>query len=353
MVQMSGGDLSMSFDQERAYFKASCLEHDVPEMLGVLSDCALEDRSPIAINVAKQISKKMHQQNEAKMKVDPLEDPMPTVLNLAYGHQTLGMPLIGFESNLENLNAGTVVDFFQEHAVPSRIIFCASGVRNHSEFVQLVENATSRIPPPANTPKPRVKSRYKGGESRVFYDTPSASLSLCFESVPWAHPDMPLFGVLNGLLGSAKGFSMGGPGKGMYSRATQDIFHRYPFIEAVNTINTNFSDSGLFGLTVRGARANAKELSEVVANALVDLKRGVTDEELQRAKNIFKINISMAMEARDNRLEETVKNVFVRCKCSTKYSESSTKTSTWKWWMRCRRREFTAHCAVCRRRKEL
>jgi len=51
MIQMSGGDLTMSFDQEKIYFKANCLAHDVPKMLRVLSDCALEDRSPIAINV--------------------------------------------------------------------------------------------------------------------------------------------------------------------------------------------------------------------------------------------------------------------------------------------------------------
>jgi predicted Zn-dependent peptidase len=52
MVQMSGGEFAMSFDQEKTYFKASCQAHDVPEMLRVLSDCALEDRSPIAINVS-------------------------------------------------------------------------------------------------------------------------------------------------------------------------------------------------------------------------------------------------------------------------------------------------------------
>jgi processing peptidase subunit alpha len=247
--------------------------------------------------------------NEEKMKLDPLEDPQPLILSTAYGHETLGMPLTGYKSNIDNLNDKIFNDFFQEHAVPSKIIYCASGIRNHNEFVEQVKKITHRIPPSANIPNQRVKSKYKGGEMRVFYSIPSVSLSLCFESVPWSHPDMPLFGVLNGLLGSAKGFSMGGPGKGMYSRATQDIFHRYPFIEGVNTINVNFTDSGLFGLTIRGASSNAKELSQILGSALSDLKRDVTDEELQRAKNIFKINILMAMETQDNRLEEVVKNV--------------------------------------------
>ncbi len=51
MTQMSGGDFTMDYDQERAYFKMHCMDHDVLDMFRVLSDCALEDRTPMAINV--------------------------------------------------------------------------------------------------------------------------------------------------------------------------------------------------------------------------------------------------------------------------------------------------------------
>ena len=54
MVQMSGGDFTMDFDQERSFFKMHCMEHDVPQMFGMLADCALEDRSPMAVNVLNQ-----------------------------------------------------------------------------------------------------------------------------------------------------------------------------------------------------------------------------------------------------------------------------------------------------------
>lgn len=51
MVQMSGGDFAMDFDNEKTYLKAHCMEYDVPEILNMISDCALEERSPMAINV--------------------------------------------------------------------------------------------------------------------------------------------------------------------------------------------------------------------------------------------------------------------------------------------------------------
>jgi processing peptidase subunit beta len=32
MIQMSGGDMQMDFDQERTYFKGHCIEYDVIDM---------------------------------------------------------------------------------------------------------------------------------------------------------------------------------------------------------------------------------------------------------------------------------------------------------------------------------
>ena len=51
MVQMSGGEFEMDYDQENAYFKANCLSHDVVDIFNMMADCALEPRSVVAANV--------------------------------------------------------------------------------------------------------------------------------------------------------------------------------------------------------------------------------------------------------------------------------------------------------------
>lgn len=239
----------------------------------------------------------MHLEKRKKMKLNPLEDVQGAILGMAYGHSTLGMPLNGIESNLEELNSGIFNDFFQEYALPSRIIYCASGIKDHNQFMNLVDKATSRIPPLSAFGNARTKSQYKGGEARMFYDVPSVSLSLCFESVPIGHFNMPAFGILKEILEN-KGFSK-----------NTGIKQKFPFVESVDTINMNFSDSGLFGLTVKGAKGNAKDLSKVLIETLLDLKRGITDKELQEAKDRLKANINKTMQEQDTRLEEVVKNV--------------------------------------------
>jgi hypothetical protein len=51
MIQMTGGDLEMEFDQEKMYYRGYCMEYDVTDMLQVLVDVALEPKSVIASNV--------------------------------------------------------------------------------------------------------------------------------------------------------------------------------------------------------------------------------------------------------------------------------------------------------------
>lgn len=51
MLQMSGGEFEMDYDQENAYFKANCLSHDVVDIFNMMADCALEPRSVVAANV--------------------------------------------------------------------------------------------------------------------------------------------------------------------------------------------------------------------------------------------------------------------------------------------------------------
>jgi hypothetical protein len=53
MIQMSGGDMEMNYDQESMYFNGHCIEYDTIDMFQMMVDIALEPRSVLAANVAK------------------------------------------------------------------------------------------------------------------------------------------------------------------------------------------------------------------------------------------------------------------------------------------------------------
>lgn len=64
----------------------------------------------------------------------------------------------------------------------------------------------------------------------------------------------------------------------------------------------------MFGITVEGPGSHSAELYSVMLNEFARLKEPIHEQELNRAKNILKMNILMSLERSDDRLEEIARN---------------------------------------------
>lgn len=102
---MSGGDMTMDYDQERMFFKGHCLEYDTIDMFQMLVDIALEPRSVLAANVARSKNRKTHDLYKHLHKYDPFSENNELLLRTAFGYNTLGMPRHGIEHNIDNIDA--------------------------------------------------------------------------------------------------------------------------------------------------------------------------------------------------------------------------------------------------------
>jgi hypothetical protein len=91
--------------------------------------------------------------------------------------------------------------------------------------------------------------------------------------------------VMAALLGHTS--SMTSAGENSLSRVC-DSSRSNAFLESSDVINTHFTDSGIFGLNVKGPGSHSKELMDVLLGDLHSLKNTITDEELNRAKNVLK-----------------------------------------------------------------
>lgn len=85
-------------------------------------------------------------------------------------------------------------------------------------------------------------------------------------------------------------------------------FQRHPFVEKVSGINNQFSDNGLFGISIEGAGSHSSELLGVSLETLNRLKNKVSDEDLALVKNRLKMDILKHLESSEDRLEEITKN---------------------------------------------
>lgn len=220
------------------------------------------------------------------------------------------MPLRGLTTNIENIDSKMLQDFQLQNITPEKTTIVASGLRSHEEFYDLVNDTLGVLNPVREQDYQRVPSSYIGGEHRSFTETPDTNIILAYESVNWTHEDMPVFAVLQSLFGSATGFSVGGPGKGMHNWANKKILQRHHFIHECEAINSHFTDSGLFGLNFTGNSHNSKEILHEMLNILNQFRTKIDEVDLARAKNMLKRQILLNITNQSDRLEEVARTVI-------------------------------------------
>lgn len=142
MVQMSGGSFEMDYDQETAYFRASCLGHDVVDIFRMVSDCALEPKSAVASSVAQNKNKNTHKLEEL---INSGEEFNNGIFSTAFGAKGLGLPLSGFKGNVGNLSTLVLQKFQLKNINPKNIVVCGAGIENHEEFLELADAEFSHL----------------------------------------------------------------------------------------------------------------------------------------------------------------------------------------------------------------
>jgi predicted Zn-dependent peptidase len=120
--------------------------------------------------------------------------------------------------------------------------------------------------------------------------------------MPWGHAGIPALQLMQELMGSAHAFSPSGSGRA--AAAIKDN----AFLDGLNGINSNFTDSGLFGVKVTGAGSHSEDLFKVALSTLDGLRNPISESELARAKNNVKMNFMLGMERGSDRLEEVARN---------------------------------------------
>jgi len=307
MVQMSGGDFSMDYDQENTYYKAHCLSHDVSDIFSMMADCALEPRSAVAADLGIWKNQETHKLQDYLQSGEEFHN---SLFEVAYGGKGLGMPLSGHRHNVNYLNAHILQKFQLDNINPSRIYVAAAGLEDHQEFVDLVEEKLGFIQAVKGGGKQREASKYVGGEIRNAIEGNHINVVLAFESVNWKHNDMITYNLISTLLGHTS-IDAHTLGRGQNSRLIKNVAEKHHFVDYTHALNFHFSDSGLFGLHAQGAASNGKELVNALVTELKNLTKPIPADELQRAKNVLKGNIAATLERQTDRIEEAVKNAKI------------------------------------------
>ncbi|ODQ81324.1 hypothetical protein BABINDRAFT_160683 [Babjeviella inositovora NRRL Y-12698] len=318
-LRQVGGIYDCVYDREYVAYNASVMNNpaDIEQMFGLLSDTI---RNPQITDAEVEEVKGIADYELQTVSLNP-EQILPEVSFIAaYNGQTLGAPLLCPPESLHGVDRATIMAYRELFFTPHNLIAGFSGVE-HDVAVKLAEKYFGDMTSEVQTPSKGV-ARYTGGSISLptpqLYgrDEEKTFLRLSFESVPASSDELYAAAVLQSLIGQARSFSAGGPGKGLYSRAMRDVLNGNGYMDFFSADGFVFSDSGLFSVTA-ACLPHPKimaQLPSIICEQISNtfMARGVkalTRTEVERAKNQLKSHVMIALENKPIQLEECFKRI--------------------------------------------
>ncbi|KAG1443525.1 hypothetical protein G6F56_010643 [Rhizopus delemar] len=353
-LESLGGNIMCSSSRESVMYQSAIFSQDLSRVLSLFSDVVCHPTiAPIEVEEQRQTA--LYEIEEIWSKPEMI---LPEILHtVAYEGNTLGNPLLCPPDSLQSMTPELIQDYKQTWYRPERMVIAACGAE-HDKVVDLAcqyfgdvprstENLDSVTTHLEVLKKQSERSQKKSLMQSLLHRKPHTPLDiatepalytggtqllemgagsdvflnhvyLAFEGVSIDDPDIYALTTLQILLGGGGSFSAGGPGKGMYSRLFTNVLNQHYWVESCQAFNHCYTDSGLFGIAGSCQPEYTNALVEVICRELdtvaTEGRWGVTEIELNRAKNQLKSSLLMNLESRMIQLEDLGRQVQVHGK---------------------------------------
>lgn len=209
----------------------------------------------------------------------------------AFPSQPMGRPVLGTESGIRNMARNQLTTYMHRQYAAGNVVVAAAGALEHERVVELAREHFADLP--GAMPDTFLPGDYAGGEFREARELDQVHIVLGFPSVAYADPDYYPALLLSTLLGG-----------GMSSRLFQEIREKRGLVYSIYSFAAPFIDSGLLGIYAGTGEKEAEELVPVTLEQLRNVRRGVTEDELNRARAQVKAGLLMSLESTGSRCEQ-------------------------------------------------
>lgn len=316
-----GGNYMCAAQRESILYQASVFNKDVDRMF----DCIAETvRKPQILD--QELSEALQTaQYEASEMAGKHDVWLPEVLHAAaYANNTLGLPLFCPPERIPEISKADMDAYHAKFYVPKHTVVAMVGVP-HKQALTLAQGAFGDWKNTSD--KLKIEPiRYTGGEIALPYQPPLYSnlpelyhAQIGFETAGLLHDDLYALATLQKLLGGGLSFSAGGPGKGMFLRLYTHVLNQYGYVENCLAFNHLYVGLGLFGITISAIPAAAHVMPQIVCMELAQLleKGGLTDSEVERAKNQLISSLLMNVESKLASLEDLGRQIQCQGRLTT------------------------------------
>lgn len=276
-----GGQVNAFTTKENTCFYARCLDSHLPQAADLLCDMLFSSRFDEA-DVATERGVILE---EIGMYQDNGEDLCAELLSKeVYRGSSLARPILGSKRTLDKMTGAFLKDYMAAHYLPGDMVVALAG-----RFApQDVENLKARFSALSVGALPPVEpARYQPAFVARKKATEQNHLTLAFPGLPYGDPRRFTLQLLSSLLGG-----------GMSSRLWQEVRERLGLCYSIYSYGAGHAETGLFAIyTALGKETEAQALAAITGVVRRFVQEGVSQAELDRAREQSKANVLMGLES--------------------------------------------------------
>jgi len=292
-----GGNLNAATDKELTVFYAHVMDKHLPVAVDVLSDMFLH-----SVLDADELRKEREVVlEEIKMYDDSPDDVInDTFARTLWRGANLGDPTIGFASTVAAIDREVLAAWQRERYAPGTVLIAAAGNVDHDELAAHLGEAFAGFSGGAVAPAPEAPV-FHAAVNVTHDDTEQAYLMLGMPGLSLNDERRYALSVLDTILGG-----------GMSSRLFQEVREVRGLAYEVASFQQAYRAAGLFGVSAGTSPERAQECIDVIVDQIDRLvDEGVTIEEVVRAREHLKGNMTLALESTSSRMSRLARNAIV------------------------------------------
>lgn len=281
-----GAEFNAFTDKENCCVYADFIDENLPECLELLLDIIC---NPSFLTEHIKTEKKVVLE-EIKMMED---NPSDILLNHFYskifkGHQ-LALPILGTRKILRKINKKIIGSYFSEKFGLGDMVVSAAGNIEHDKLVKMIRKYSEKIRPGKQStdiiksPIPEI-----GKGSRSIHNSKSKAVHLCLGGLGCDRSSNERYAL--SLFTTLFGGSMS-------SRLFQKIREDEGLAYSISANNIQYKDTGLLFIYAASSAKNVSKILMLIKEEIDDIrKKGITTEELERARENIKGSIVLSIE---------------------------------------------------------
>lgn len=284
-----GGELNAFSAKEYTCYYSKVLDEKVADAFEIMTDMMLDSLMlPKDVDAERKVILE-----EIAMHEDSPDDIIHDLfVSALWESHPLGQSVLGYQNVIRTLDDSDIRDYFERNYVPENTVVAVAGNVDHEMIVNLVNEKMSM-----DGGRSRHERRSVVPEIRphtVVYNRPTeqAHMVLGTQGLSRQHPARFALAVLDNILGG-----------GMSSRLFQKIREERSLAYSIFSYHSMFVETGLVAIYAGSSPDNITSVMELIKEEIDQiLERGITQDELQRAKGHIKGNLVLSLEDSGSRM---------------------------------------------------